>query len=127
MLGGCQLHIIKPCVRCNLTTIDPTKGEFRSSKEPLKCTPSLGISWSTCVNTRILIRRLNNETVEPIKTDTHYNGTPGNTKRSNSTSSGGKIIVCKPIVRELRVLLSPCLPSNNFCYFSVGRNGLLDV
>ena len=27
-------------------------------------TPSLGISWSTCVNTRLFIRRLNNEVAD---------------------------------------------------------------
>ncbi len=34
-IGDCELHIVKPCSRCVLTTVDPETGEF-SGREPLK-------------------------------------------------------------------------------------------
>ena len=88
-----------------------------SSNEALKFTPSLGISWSTCVNTRILIRRLNNETAK-------FGGEGHN---NICVSNNSKVIIFQPIVRELRVLLSPALPFNSFCYFTVNENGLVNV
>ena len=34
-IGDCELHIVKACSRCVLTTVDPETGEF-SSREPLR-------------------------------------------------------------------------------------------
>ncbi|MGF1696537.1 YcbX family protein [Vibrio lamellibrachiae] len=35
-IGEVVFDIVKPCERCILTTVDTNKGEFRTSKEPLK-------------------------------------------------------------------------------------------
>jgi hypothetical protein len=35
IIGECEFHIVKPCSRCILTTVDPETGEF-SGKEPLR-------------------------------------------------------------------------------------------
>jgi len=35
IIGECEFHVVKPCSRCILTTVDPETGEF-SGKEPLR-------------------------------------------------------------------------------------------
>jgi uncharacterized protein YcbX len=35
-IGAHQMHVVKPCTRCKLTTVDQTKGEFGSNEEPLR-------------------------------------------------------------------------------------------
>eukprot|EP00943_MAST-04B_sp_MAST-4B-sp1_P008281 g8281.t1 len=95
--------------------------KYISSKEPLNFTPSLGISWSTCVNTRLLIRRLNNEVADVKENDDSKDHS------NNKNNSSGKILVFQPIVRELRVLLSSSLASNSFCYFTVKKDGLVNA
>ena len=87
--------------------------KYASSTDSLKVTPSLGISWSTCVNTRILLRRLSGQSVDNQQVGTNENKT--------------KVKIFRPIVRELRVLLSPILPFNSFCYFTVTKEGLVNV
>ena len=94
--------------------IDPGENvKYASSTDSLKVTPSLGISWSTCVNTRILLRRLSGQSV--------------NNEQAMTTESKTKVKLFRPIVRELRVLLSPILPFNSFCYFTVTKEGLVNV
>ena len=87
--------------------------KYASSTDSLKVTPSLGISWSTCVNTRILLRRLSGQSVD--------------NEQVNANESKTKVKIFRPIVRELRVLLSPILPFNSFCYFTVTKEGLVNV
>lgn len=102
--------------------------KYLSSNEALTFTPSLGISWSTCVNTRIIIRRLNNEIARFDNNDNESNDKNNNDNNHSPNNNGNsKIIVFQPIVRELRVLLSPTLPFNSFCYFTVKKNGLVNV
>jgi len=35
-IGSHQMHVVKPCTRCKLTTVDQAKGEFGSAEEPLR-------------------------------------------------------------------------------------------
>ncbi|ELR25011.1 MOSC domain containing protein [Acanthamoeba castellanii str. Neff] len=35
-IGTHPMHVVKPCTRCKLTTVDQAKGEFGSAEEPLR-------------------------------------------------------------------------------------------
>jgi DNA-repair protein XRCC3 len=120
-----------PRASCMGTSFLPNGQEstFDSFLAPLKVTPSLGIAWSTCVTTRVLLQRL----VDADKT-TYTNGTIADctnthmkrTARGNKGTSRGTVTEFSPVPRELRVLLSPYIAHNASCRFFVTRNGLQD-
>ena len=100
---------------------------FDSFLAPLQVTPSLGIAWSTCVTTRILLQRL----VDANFTPTHRNTISDRTNipiKENPRGRKAKIRGCvtkfPPVERELRVLLSPYIPRNASCRFFVNNDGL---
>lgn len=76
---------------------------------PLKVSPSLGIVWSTCVNTRVMLHRIEDPSRAQVVT------------RALKTN----VITFAPVLRELRILLSSRLPTSS-CRFIVTRKGLVD-
>ena len=75
----------------------------------LKVSPSLGIVWSTCVNTRVMLQRLEDPSRAQVVT------------RALKTN----VVTFAPVIRELRILLSSRLPASS-CRFIVTRKGLVD-
>jgi DNA-repair protein XRCC3 len=123
-LGG-RLQQLSNTFTCPILVINQVSDVFHDGRSlPLqswstsgrKVIPALGLSWSNCVNTRIVLARTGG-TRDALNLETKMNDV-GNKDSISSTGTPPTIL------RELRVAFSPYLSTTSSCSFMIDDTGV---
>ena len=121
-----QLRKLADLYNCSVLIVNQVTDKFDNNtnlstvhgNSSSKYVPSLGLAWSKCINTRIILTRTQLQyDIDPESRDTTNSEEEPSPKKQKVSSS---------VVRELSILFSSTIPSNT-CNFIVNNSGIIGI